>query len=256
MYLLLEFQSTVDTYMAVRIQTYVGLLYEGLRRGGQLTPAGRLPPVVPIVLYNGRRPWSAALQVEELIEEMPGDLTTYRPRLRYLLIDEGRYSDSELRVGRNLAAALFQLKNNRTPADVQRVLAALLVWVHDPEHDSIRRAFTVWLKQVLLPGRLPTVVIPEIQELAEMQSMLAERVIEWTQQWKEEGLQEGLQQGLATERDLLLRLARKRFGDACAQALAPLLEPQDNPETLAQIGEWLVDDDTGEAFLAKVRMVS
>ena len=57
-YLLLEFQSTVDTYMAVRIQTYVGLLYEGLIRSGQLTPAGQLPPVVPIVLYNGRGRWT------------------------------------------------------------------------------------------------------------------------------------------------------------------------------------------------------
>ena len=64
-YLLLEFQSTVDTYMAVRIQTYVGLLYEGLMRSGQLTPGGRLPPVVPIVLYNGRGTWTAALDVAE-----------------------------------------------------------------------------------------------------------------------------------------------------------------------------------------------
>jgi predicted transposase YdaD len=251
-YLLLEFQSTVDTYMAVRIQTYVGLLYEGLIRSGQLTPAGRLPPVVPIVLYNGRRQWTAALDVEELVEEMPGGLAVYRPRQPYLLIDETRYSDSELASVQNLAAALFRLENSRTPADVQRVLVALVAWLRDPEHESIRRAFTVWLKRVLLPGRLPTISVPEVQDLMEMQSMLAERVIEWTQQWKEEGLQEGL----AAERALLLRQVRKRFGDACAQALAPLLERRNNPEELAEIGEWIVTYDTGEALLAKVRMVS
>ena len=156
----------------------------------------------------------------------------------------------------NLAAALFRLENSRTPADVQRVLVALVAWLRDPEHESIRRAFTVWLKRVLLPGRLPTVSIPEVQDLAEMQSMLAERVIEWTQQWKEEGLQEGLQQGLAAERALLLRQVRKRFGDACAQALAPLLERRDNLEELAEIGEWIVTYNTSEALLAKVRMVS
>jgi flagellar biosynthesis/type III secretory pathway protein FliH len=95
--------------------------------------------------------------------------------------------------------------------------------------------------------------------------MLAERVMEWTQQWKEEGLQqglqeglqqglqEGLQQGLAAERALLLRQTRKRFGDAYAQALAPLLERRDNPEELAEIGEWIVTYDTGEALLARVR---
>jgi predicted transposase YdaD len=52
-YLLLEFQSTIDTWMAVRIQTYIGLLYQDLIRAEDLTEAHRLPPVLPIVLYNG-----------------------------------------------------------------------------------------------------------------------------------------------------------------------------------------------------------
>jgi predicted transposase YdaD len=101
----------------------------------------------------------------------------------------------------------------------------------------------------------------------EMQSMLAERVLEWHQQWKEEGLQEGreqglqegrregLQQGLAAERTLLLRQAGARFGDACAEALAPLLESRHSAEELAEVGEWLVTYDTGEAVLARVRML-
>jgi hypothetical protein len=172
-YLLLEFQSTVDKYMAVRIQTYVGLLYEGLMRSGQLTPGGGLPPVVPIVLYNGRGPWTAALDVAELIDAMPGGLVAYRSRQPYVLIDEARASDSALAAGQNLAAALFRLEQSRTPADVQRVLAALVAWLQDPAHESVRRAFTVWLKRVLLPGRLPTVSIPEVQDLAEMHTMLA-----------------------------------------------------------------------------------
>ena len=91
--------------------------------------------------------------------------------------------------------------------------------------------------------------------------MLAERVVEWTQQWKEEGFQQGWQEGfqqgwqeiLAAERALLLRLVRKRFGEACAQALAPLLEAQSDPEALEEIGEWIITCDTGEAFLARVR---
>jgi Putative transposase, YhgA-like len=51
-YLLLEFQSTVDRFMAVRILSYVGLLYQDLIRSGQLTASGQLPPVLPLVLYN------------------------------------------------------------------------------------------------------------------------------------------------------------------------------------------------------------
>jgi len=58
-YLLLEFQSKVDRYMALRIQTYTGLLYQDLVRADQLPADGRLPPVLSIVLYNGASQWSA-----------------------------------------------------------------------------------------------------------------------------------------------------------------------------------------------------
>lgn len=263
-YLLLEFQSTVDLAMAVRIQVYIGLLYEGLLRSGQRTPNGKLPPIVPIVLYNGQRRWTAALDIAELIEDMPGGLATYRPHQQYVLIDEARYSESQLASMHNLVAALFRLEQSSTPTDIQRILTALIAWLQDPEHVSIRRAFTVWLKRVLLPGRLPTVTIPEVNELEEMQSMLAERVLEWTQQWKEEGLQagrqeglqQGLQQGLAVERALLVRQTHRRFGEASAQALAPLLERRTTPEALAEIGEWIVTYETGEALLARVRAES
>src|SRR5207249_6636008 len=145
-----------------------------------------------------------------------------------------------------------------TPADVQRVLAVLVTWLRDPAQESLRRAFTVWLRRVLLPARLPTVSIPEVQELVEVQTMLAERVIEWTQQWKEEGLREGrqegrregLQEGLAAERLLLLRQARRRCGEACAETLAPLLEACEETEALAEVGEWIVTYDSVEELLA------
>src|SRR3954447_6457016 len=114
-YLLLEFQSTVDRFMAVRIQTYLGLLYQDLIRTGKLTARGLLPPVLPVVLYNGRRRWGAPEDIAGLIEPVPGGLERYRPQLRYLLLDEGRYAESELAPLRNLVAALFRLENSRSP---------------------------------------------------------------------------------------------------------------------------------------------
>jgi len=91
--------------------------------------------------------------------------------------------------------ALYRLENSREPEDVQRVLGVLIDWLRAPEDDSLRRAFTVWLRRVLLPARLPGVEIPEVHDLVEMHSMLAERVVEWTQRWKAEGLEQGLQEG-------------------------------------------------------------
>lgn len=104
LYLLLEFQATVDRYMAVRILAYVSLLYQGLIRAGQLPASGKLPPIVPIVLYNGRGRWTAPLHVEGLVEPVPGSLAQYTPRLRYVLLDEGRYPECALAPLRNLVA--------------------------------------------------------------------------------------------------------------------------------------------------------
>jgi hypothetical protein len=101
-------------------------------------------------------------EMADLVEEMPGGLARYQPRLYYILLDEGRYTKSELAPLHNLVAALFRLENSRQPADMQRVLQALIAWASEPAESSLRRAFAVWIKRVLLPARMPGMVIPEV----------------------------------------------------------------------------------------------
>ena len=74
---------------------------------------------------------------------------------------------------RNLTALLFRLENSRTPQDVAQLLQALNTWL-----------------------QLPGVTFNEIQDLQEIQSMLAERVKKWTKDWKQQGIEEGRQQSL------------------------------------------------------------
>lgn len=224
-YLLLEFQSAVDPFMAVRLLAYVGLLYQDLIRAKQLTPEGRLPPVLPVVLYNGRPCWTAATEVAELIVPPPAGLAGYQPRLRYLLLEENRFAAEELAPMRNLAAALFQLEHSRGPEELQQVVARLVEWLQAPEQASLRRAFAVWLRDVLLPARLPGVRIDAVLELSEVQNMLAERVLEWTREWKQQGLDEGRKEGRKEghkegESLMLQRLLTLKFGplDAATQA--------------------------------------
>jgi predicted transposase YdaD len=52
-YLLLEFQSSIDDFMAVRIMVYIGLLYQYLIDSQKLQAKDKLPPVLPLVIYNG-----------------------------------------------------------------------------------------------------------------------------------------------------------------------------------------------------------
>jgi hypothetical protein len=253
-------------FMAVRLLSYVGLLYQDLIHARRLSGGGKLPAVLPIVLYNGEQRWRAATKLSELIEPPPAGLEPFQPELQYLLLDEGRYSAEELSAReRNLAAALFRLERSPTLDSTRALIEALERWLRAPARSGLRRAFAVWLARVLLPLRLPGVEVPEMNDLIEVNTMLAERVIEWTEQWKQEGLEQGLrqgleqgraqglEQGLADERRLLVRLARRRFDTACADQLAALLEAVDDPERLAEIGEWIIDSADSETLLAHVR---
>jgi hypothetical protein len=219
-YLLIEFQSRPDPFMALRILVYLGLLYQELVKGKHLSRNGKLPPVFPLVLYNGEQPWTPAQEMADLIETLPG-LMVYRPHLRYLLLDEGRLSADEVEPNENLAAALIRLENSRAPQELQRTISLLVRWLQAPEQQSLGRAFTVWIKRVLLPARLPGVELPQLSDLNEVHTMLAERVKQWTEQWKAEGLEAGRQQGLEEglqegrqegEAAMLLRLLNQRFG--------------------------------------------
>ena len=46
-------------HFPVRLLTYAGLLYEKLIADGALQEHDVLPPVLPIVIYNGQTPWTA-----------------------------------------------------------------------------------------------------------------------------------------------------------------------------------------------------
>lgn len=221
-YLLIEFQSRPDRWMAVRMLAYVALLYQDLVRQRAFTASGRLPPVLPLVLYNGDTRWQAATRLGELIEAVPGGLERYRPELGYLLLDEGALDEAPQLQLRNLAAALFALEKSISPEQLRQTVAALADWLQASEQTGLRRSFTIWIKRVLLPGRMPGTRVPELNDLQEVKAMLAERVKDWTRDWKRQGIEEGRVEGRAEgrvegERQLLKRQLFRRFGPISAE---------------------------------------
>ncbi|HEY2293830.1 MAG TPA: Rpn family recombination-promoting nuclease/putative transposase, partial [Thermoanaerobaculia bacterium] len=210
-YLLMEFQSTVDSSMALRMMVYLGLFYQDLLKRGEITPSGKLPPVLPLVLYNGYAPWGAAREVSELIEEVPGGLEKYRPQLRYCLLDEMRMADSELEPLRNLAAVMVRLEKSRGTEAMERVFRTS-ERLREPGLEGVRRSFALWVLRVLLPSRIRGVRFPEYLDLEEIQRMLAESGFSWSDQWMQEGMERERQEALSKARTILLRDLERRFG--------------------------------------------
>ena len=193
--LLLEFQSGVDRAMAVRMLTYSGLLYQRLVAEGVLREGGALPPVLPVVIYNGRAPWTAPADVSELIAAGGPALARYQPSQQYFLLDEGRVDGGSLPPG-NLVSALIALETNRDRSRLSSLLGTLIELLRAQDDEELTDAFTAWAAQVLLPRRMRGTASAPLPRLEEVRTMLAETVQEWTEQWVEQGIEQGLERGI------------------------------------------------------------
>ena len=138
----------------------------------------------------------------------------------------------------NALAEMIRLERSPTPAELQAIVARLTRRLAEPRHDSLRRALVVWLNRVVLRRLVPGERIDEVHDLQEMGAMLAERVVEWTENWKQQGLQEGRLKGrqegrLKGEAAVLTRLLTRRFGPLDASVRSRL-----DQATLEELERW------------------
>ena len=252
--LLLEFQAAVDRAMAVRMLAYTALLYQKLIADGALREHGALPPVLPIVVYNGRRPWTAASDVSELIASGGPVLARYQPSQRYFLLDSGRWENAALPRD-NLVSALIALEKNRDPERVPALLKTLRGLLRKQKDDELGQAFRAWIVQVM-PRRLRDVPPELLPQLEEVETMLSENVREWTAGWVAEGREQGLEQGRAEGREqgraLLCRQAARKFDADAARRLAAVLAEVTDPERLAEVGDWIIECGTAAELFARL----
>ena len=250
---LLEFQSTVDRNMALRMMVYTGLLYQDLVRREEIGPAGKLPPVLPVVLYNGRSRWTAACDVAQLAATVGEPLARFQPSQRYFLLDARAHENDDLPRD-NLVSALLRFENSRSPEDLKRAAEALSNWLGRPGEAELKRAFVQWAVRVAAPARLGEKDLHRtVSQLEEDPTMLAERSNEWYEEAHERGREQGIEQGRAEERALLRRLAVLKFGTDTSEPLAELLDSLTAPGQLAEVGDWIIKCDTGGELLERAK---
>jgi len=214
--LLLEFQSTSEHFMALRVLAYAALLWQHLVREKPMIAGGKLPPLLPVVLYNGERRWRAPEAVHALVGLPEASLLwQWQPQLRYHLIDIRRFSAAALATREGLPALWFRLENAAGQDDVKVVVRELRAWLGaHPAFSSVEAVFVALLRAMIAPvdpaARLPA-------DLLEVENMLAsERWVErWQREGEEKGRQVGRQEGKA---EMLLRLLQRRFGTLPAWA--------------------------------------
>ena len=229
LYVLLEFQSTPERWMALRVLVYVGLLWQQLIAERRLTADGRLPPVFPIVLYNGDGRWRAPLTLAELVALTPDStLWPWQPSLRYHLIDEGSYSAAALAAGTSLAAMLFELEQATDPDAMLPAIDRLVEWFRrHPATQELQRTMVALIEAGYFAGKVSEPTLATGLSLQEMRNMLATRMKEWQDKVRRDSLEQGRLAGLEAGRQegaaLVLRhLLERKFGPLAPAVLARL----------------------------------
>lgn len=114
-YMVLEFQSSVDYRMPVRLLLYmIEIWREVLKNTTQKQfkrKNFRLPSIVPIVLYTGKKKWTVARSLREVLSnsELFGDSIL---DFKYEFIDINKYDKEELYNKKNISSAIFLLDQN------------------------------------------------------------------------------------------------------------------------------------------------
>ena len=261
--LLLEFQSTVDPRMAERMQEYAALLRGDLAREGRLRgPGGGPPPLLPVVLYNGRRPWTAPLDLGSRGVGLSAALADMQPKFKYALVEVRRFAPDALELGLrgdasgvNFALAQFALEN-ASAENLPVGMAAMARLLKAEGELGLAESFAMWVEGVLEP--MLGVRLPSLMNMMEEPPMLAETLDEWAEEKYQQGRVAGMERGMERghfkgrvegERALLIRLAQRRFGADIAEALSKLVGGVDDPDRLAEVGDMVVDCATGRELL-------
>ena len=240
LYILLEFQSRVDRTMPIRLMHYVACFYDHLLKNGTTTPHKGLPPVLPIVLYNGSERWTARQDIYDMVHpEPPAFLQVYQPHLRYYLVDEGRYTDEELNLRQTPLSGVFSIENASMDRKglqqaVDRIVAIIQA---DPHKERIDKIITRWLKRHL--QRLGAEVnLDQLNSLVEDKDMLAENLENWAQQERQEERRKVLQ-----EAEQRVREAEKRALESKRNAARKLIALTEmNDQLIAEIEELPVEE--------------
>ena len=282
---MIEFQSTPEPRMAERIHEYTDKLMAELARNGTVAREGARPPVLPIVVYNGDRPWYGAGDLADLVAPVPAarELAPFQLSQRYHRVDAGAGASADLPLD-NWAAAPIRLQNSPTPADLMsRLREEFARFPGAGEERELRAALYAWAGEIWrrLTGdeqKLPPLEAFEASqgEKENMPSFMETRIRQWRAEIAQQiaegrarGIAEGRAQGHAQgivqghaqgielsrneERGWLCRWAALKFGAETGERLAASLEQLRDPETLARVGDWIIECDTSAELFDRVR---
>ena len=248
--------------MVAQLKLLRYLVAEGDAYRKQNPHARLFPPVLPLVIYHGKRRWRVPKSFHDLSSLLSPALAPYVPNFTYVLVDLSLWSDAEIK-GKVLTRLVqLAMRGIFSGAPIERLteLFALIVLIEDRTTamevlESLLRYYVQGARQVDEPTACAL-----LQQHSDgdpiMQTFIERYIEQGKQQGIELGLERGRKEGLQTGRQkgiqegqavLLLRLIERKFGapdESTRQRIASA-----DAETLLQWSDRILMADSLDTLL-------
>jgi len=200
-YILLEFQSTVDYSMPIRLFFYMSSIWREIVKNTEKNEFKRkdfkLPAIVPIVLYNGKERWTTTTKFKEKVNnaDMFGNNVV---DFEYVLLDVNRYNTKELMQKGDISSAIFLLDQDNNMNELLLKIRDIALYF-DNLSDKDKNLIKHWLRNTVdndIIKDIENVLDVDKREVDEMTSNVSKCINEYFEKAKKEGIEKGIQQGM------------------------------------------------------------
>ena len=273
-----EHQSNPDRDMASRFLEYGNELRRELRTSGVPGASNDACPILCVLIYNGRSPWTAPTRTVELgpllpvfgtEPAMPDEVAAFHPRGYHVIGLAGLGAEAPIPGSVVSLMAGIETASRRGLAESFRTGPLARTWLG--LDTSLRRTAARWvwrlakrhgveaeledLMQLEEIGKVTSLLEATLDaELAEARDRAIEQgIAQGMEQGMEQGMARGMEQGMAQgQRALLRSQAALRFGERTASRLDELLGSPASPEALRQAGGWILECVDADDLLRRV----
>lgn len=212
-YTLFEHKSRPDDWCSLQLLKYMAAQWENHHRHH---PHSKLPPIIPIVLYHGRKGWRRRELVDLLDLDDPSVMSSYTPRFDYVLWDVAQMDRQKLELNLETRAFLDLLYHiqRRSLIEALPKIAACLAQATDIRATLLEKIETYLRYAIYCNDHIDEQVIEDSLDASNTREDLMPTLAQkWFDEGRLQGVQKGLQQGQHSGQvQLLRRLLLTRFG--------------------------------------------
>ncbi len=223
---LTEFQTSPDPIMSLRLATYSCLLYEDIYRNSK-PRTGKMPKVLPVVIYNGRRKWREPLSIQTLIEREPIEIKGFQLKYKIRVIDQLHMPDDQIPDPDNLMGLLIRIERSNNIQSAVTWIRNLDSRLKEMREFQLQRSVVSWLTESFLPTRIPDISLRELQTIEEITMSMENNTMSWTSYYIAEGRKKGFKEGRKEGRRewatmMLTKQLSRRFGQLSSELVQHL----------------------------------